>query len=42
MAGGAYLRAKKGAILLASKSLYRSAGVVAEMEDGPRRPEEVT
>ena len=42
MAGGAYFKAKKGAMLLASKQRCRSAGVVVEMEGGPRRPDEQT
>lgn len=42
MAGGAYLSAKKGAMLLASKHFCRSAGVVASIEDGPSRPAEET
>lgn len=42
MAGGAYFKAKKGAILFASNSLYRSAGVVSDIEGGPSRPEDVT
>ena len=42
MAGGAYLRAKKGAMELASKHCWRSAGVVASMLGGPSSPEEQT
>lgn len=41
MAGGAYLRAKKGMREFAEKSLVMSAGVVSAMVGGPRRPEEV-
>ena len=42
MAGGAYLSAKKGAMLLASKHFCRSAGVVASIEGGPSRPADET
>jgi hypothetical protein len=42
MAGGPYFSAKKGDMLLASKHFCRSAGVVASMDGGPRRPEEQT
>jgi hypothetical protein len=42
MAGGAYLRAKKGAMLFTSKHFCKSAGVVASRLEGPRRPEEQT
>lgn len=42
MAGGAYLSAKKGARLFVSKHFCRSAGVVASMDGGPKRPEEQT
>lgn len=42
IAGGAYLRAKNGAMLLASKHFCRSAGVVASREGGPRSPDEQT
>jgi len=42
MAGGAYLSAKNGARLFASKHFCKSAGVVASIDGGPRRPEEVT
>ena len=40
MAGGAYLSAKNGAKLLASKHFCRSAGVVMSIEGGPSRPDE--
>lgn len=42
MAGGAYLSAKKGAMLFVSKQRCRSAGPVCAMEGGPRMPDEVT
>jgi hypothetical protein len=42
IAGGAYFNAKKGAIEFASKHFCRSAGVVASMDGGPRRPDEQT
>src|SRR3569833_1769343 len=42
MAGGAYLRAKKGASECCSKHLCRSLGVVSAMEGGPSSPDEQT
>jgi len=42
IAGGAYFKAKKGAMELASKHLYRSLGLVSEIEGGPSKPELVT
>lgn len=42
IACGAYLRAKNGARLLASKHLWRSCGVVASIEAGPSKPLEQT
>ena len=39
MAGGAYLSAKKGAYVFASKHFCKSAGVVLVMDGGPRSPE---
>ena len=42
MAGGAYFKAKKGAMLFASKHFLRSAGVVTSIDRGPSKPEEQT
>ena len=39
MAGGAYLSAKNGAMLFASKHFWRSVGVVLSIEGGPSKPE---
>lgn len=42
IAGGAYFIAQNGAMLFASKHLYKSAGVVASILGGPSKPAEQT